>query len=177
MSWQIRQIVINLRCVSHGLKLLTHDGRILIVKTVKGNRLYKSEKLCSRTAISKLFSDGRSVSAFPLRAVIRMEENTGHRQHARFMISVPKKKIRKAVGRVLLRRRVREAYRLNRELLLPVLERCGMSVDIAFLYMDTNIANYQVIEAKMKAMLGKMADIAEANRQRLEAEKDDNESD
>lgn len=147
------------------------------LKTVKGNRLYKSEKLCSRTAISKLFSDGRSVSAFPLRVVIRMNEYAGDGRHARFMITVPKKKIKKAVGRVLLRRRVREAYRLNRNLLVPVLENCGKAVDMAFLYMDANIADYHVIEAKMKTLLGKIAGIAESNRIKQDTGKDNNECD
>ena len=59
---------------------------------MKGNRLYKSEKLCGRTAVSMLFSAGRSVSAFPLRAVIRMEKSAGDRRQARFMITVPKDK-------------------------------------------------------------------------------------
>lgn len=144
---------------------------------MKGNRLYKSEKLCSRTAVSMLFSAGRSVSAFPLRAVIRMEKSAGDRRQARFMITVPKKKIRKAVGRVLLRRRVREAYRLNRNLLLPALDRSGMWVDIAFLYMDSNIASYHVIETKMRTLLGKIADIAEASRIGQEAERNSNEGD
>ncbi len=151
---------------------------VIYLKKVKGNRLYKSEKLCSRTAIGELFTRGRSVSAFPLRAVIKMKGCEGEkRQHARFMITVPKKKIRKAVGRVLLRRRVREAYRLNRSLLLPVLEECGMSVDMAFLYMDANIADYHVIETKMRTLLGKIADIAEASRIGQEAERNSNEGD
>ena len=122
-----------------------------------------------------LFSAGRSVSAFPLRAVIRMEKSAIDRRQARFMITVPKKKIRKAVGRVLLRRRVREAYRLNRNLLLPALDRSGMWVDIAFLYMDSNIASYHVIETKMRALLGKIAGIAESVGQVQEHEKDGNE--
>lgn len=76
---------------------------------------------------------------------------------------------------MLLRRRVREAYRLNRNLLLPALDRSGMWVDIAFLYMDSNIASYHVIETKMRALLGKIAGIAESVGQVQEHEKDGNE--
>lgn len=106
-----------------------------------------------------------------------MEKSADDRRQARFMITVPKKKIRKAVGRVLLRRRVREAYRLNRNLLLPALDKSGMWVDIAFLYMDSNIASYNVIETKMRTLLGKIADIAEASRIGQEAERNSNEGD
>ena len=50
------------------------------------------------------------------------ESNRTYGAAAQFMITIPKKKIRKAVGRVLLRRCVRESYRLNRHLLMPALE-------------------------------------------------------
>ena len=130
---------------------------------MKGNRLYKCEKLCSRTAINGLFAGGRSVVAYPLRAVVMLHETPGGEQAvARFMITVPKKKIRTAVGRVLQRRRIREAYRLNRALLLPGLADNGCCVDIAFLYMDSNIADYAKIEKAMKVILGKISVLAGA---------------
>ncbi len=37
-------------------------------------RLYKREKLCSHTAINQMFSSGKSVIAYPLRAVYRIGE-------------------------------------------------------------------------------------------------------
>ena len=70
--------------------------------------LHKTEKLCSRTAVNRLFAEGKPAKAYPLRAVYN-ESNRTYGAAAQFMITIPKKKIRKAVGRVLLRRRVREA--------------------------------------------------------------------
>lgn len=128
---------------------------------MKGNRLYKCEKLCSRTAINGLFANGRSMVAYPLRAVVAVHNSAGE-PSARFMITVPKKKIRTAVGRVLLRRRIREAYRLNRPLLLPGLACCGCHADVAFLYLDSSIADYAKIEKAMKSILGKIAALAAA---------------
>lgn len=69
------------------------------------------------------------------------------------MITVPKKKIRKAVGRVLMRRRIREAYRLNRQLFVPQLEKSGKKIDIAFIYLASDLADYRVIERKMQHLL------------------------
>lgn len=125
---------------------------------MKGNRLYKFEKLCSRSAINMVFSDGKSEISYPLRAVFRVTDapmcgNTP----AQFLITIPKKKIRTAVGRVLMRRRVREAYRLNREILLPVLAQYGKSIDMAFLYLDTQQLSYAIIESRMKSLLAKIA--------------------
>ncbi len=131
---------------------------------MQGNRLYKREKLCSRTAIDMLFAGGRSVVAYPLRAVVavkRCGDDTGSEPGqdivAKFMITVPKKKIRTAVGRVLVRRRIREAYRLNRSILAQALQPAGSVAEIAFLYMDTSIADYATIEASMKKLLGKIS--------------------
>lgn len=118
--------------------------------------LHKYEKLCSRAAIDELFRTGNSAVAYPLRAVFTIK-NDGNKA-SRFFISIPKKKIRTAVQRVLLRRRTREAYRLNRELLAPIASVDGRTVDIAFLYMDKEIADYATIELKMKTLLKRIAD-------------------
>ena len=83
---------------------------------------------------------------------------------AQFLITIPKKKIRHAVDRVLLRRRTREAYRLwRRTLLYPTLQQAGLGVDIAFIYLDKEPASYDIIEERMKQLLARMADAAVAH--------------
>lgn len=126
-------------------------------------RLYKSEKLCSRTAIDRLFAGGTSVKAYPLRAVFALSgHGESEKAAARFMITVPKKRIRKAVERVLLRRRIREAYRLNRALLVPSLERGGRKAEIAFVYLSDKIKDYTLIEEQMRQILQTIASATEA---------------
>lgn len=127
-------------------------------------KLNKDEKLCSRKAVDLLFSDGKSLMAFPLRAAYRLRPQH-ERRPVQFLISIPKKRIRKAVNRVLLRRRTREAYRLNRrELLLQPLRQTGWGVDIAFVYLDSTPAPYEVINEKMISLLNRIAQAA-ANQQ------------
>lgn len=130
---------------------------------MKGNRLYKYEKLCSRTAINNIFGCGKSVICYPLRAAFCITPDTG--TPVQFLVSIPKKKIRKAVNRVLLRRRVREAYRLNRHLLVPYVQERGCSLKVAFLYLSDEIADYTVIEAKMQALMVKIIDAVEKSVQ------------
>ena len=121
--------------------------------------LRKDEKLCSRTAVDMLFGEGKSLMAFPLRAAYRLRPRGEY--PVQFLISIPKKRIRHAVGRVALRRRVREAYRLNRrELLQAPLEQSGWGVDIAFVYLDTNQAPYSVINERMVSLLTRIAQAA-----------------
>ena len=125
-------------------------------------KLKKDEKLCSRTAVNLLFDEGKSLMAFPLRAAYRLRPQGDH--PVQFLISIPKKRIRHAVMRVTLRRRVREAYRLTRrELLLPELLRTGQGVDIAFVYLESNPAPYSVIHDKMTSLLQRIAQAAAVN--------------
>lgn len=122
-------------------------------------KLKKDEKLCSRKAIDHLFNDGKSLMAFPLRAAYRLRPTGMH--PVQFLISIPKKRVHKAVDRVALRRRVRETYRLSRhELLTSVLEQTGLGVDIAFVYLDKTLAPYSVIDEKMRSLLQRIAHAA-----------------
>lgn len=123
-------------------------------------KLHKDEKLCSRTAVNRLFEEGYSLMAFPLRAAYRVRPRGEH--PVQFLISIPKKRIRRAVHRVTLRRRIREAYRLTRrQLLLAPLADANCGVDIAFVYLDKTEAPYAVIHEKMTTLLTRIASAAE----------------
>ncbi len=130
-------------------------------------KLNKDEKLCSRTAVNRLFGEGKSLMAFPLRAAYRLRPRG--EQPVQFLISIPKKRIRKAVNRVTLRRRTREAYRLNRrEILVPALEQHQCGVDIAFVYLDSTLAPYSVINEKMINLLTRIAHAAVEHQPSIE---------
>ncbi|MBE6310454.1 MAG: ribonuclease P protein component [Bacteroidales bacterium] len=130
-----------------------------------GNRLYKYEKLCSRTAINNIFQGGKSAICYPLRAAFTISAENAPTQ---FLITIPKKKIRKAVKRVLLRRRVREAYRLNRNRLTPILNKQGKSIKVAFVYLSDEIADYDTINTKMQALMDKIIAIVEKENNKQE---------
>ena len=122
---------------------------------MKGLRLYKVEKLRSNTVIERLFMPGgeslRAIS-FPLRAVwIKSESRPDGTSTPRFLIMIPKKRIRHAIDRVTLRRRVREAYRLNKHI-IPT----DVPAEIAFIYVDNKLHKYADIEASMIKLLNKI---------------------
>lgn len=117
-----------------------------------GFRLYKYEKLCSRKLIDGIFaSKNNSVKSYPLRLIYKVSEQND--TPAQFFISVPKRTFHHAVDRVLMRRRIREAYRLNRHLILPALSNANKSIAIAIVYIGDNLASYHIVEDKMKQAL------------------------
>lgn len=119
--------------------------------------LPKSHRLCSTKAVEHLFSKGQSAIAYPLRAVYCFREDSRTEVPVRFMLTVPKKKQRHAVDRVLLRRRMREAYRLNRDILFTSLADSHLQCDMAFIYLSTHKSDYATIEASMKQLLDKIS--------------------
>ncbi len=79
----------------------------------------KRERIVSLKLIETLFGGGvsQSVAAFPLRAVYMLSERQPNEASAQLLISVPKKRFRHAVDRNRVKRQIREAYRLHKDLL------------------------------------------------------------
>ncbi len=108
--------------------------------------LPKEERLCSRKALEELFGGGhRSVTAFPIRAVY-MPNAVGT---VRIMVSVSKRYFKRAVRRNRIKRQLREAYRLQKELLQPL----EAGLDIAFLWTSDEELPTDKVSQKMKNLL------------------------
>lgn len=123
---------------------------------MKGLRLYKKEKLCSPVAIEQLFARGggaQSALVYPLRAVWRHNPRRKSDAPVAFVISIPKKRLRHAVDRVAMRRKVREAYRLARPL-FPMPE--GVRIDLAFVYVSDKLKDYASVERAVHSLLSRM---------------------
>lgn len=119
--------------------------------------LSKAERLSGKNNIDLLFTQGHSFVVFPFRIVYTFLTASQQESRAAMFVSVPKKKFKRAVKRNLIRRRVKEAYRLNKHLLLPVLEEQNLHVAIAFLYLDREVREYHSIESKIKELLTQFA--------------------
>ena len=105
--------------------------------------LRKSERLCGLTAIAGLMEHGRGGTAGCLR--YKYLRNEGEKV-SRILVSVPKRSFKRAVKRNLLKRRIRESYRLQKDL-LPV------PVDIAFVYTPREVLPFADICASMAEAL------------------------
>ena len=108
--------------------------------------LKKNERLRSKNDIDKLFTSGESFVIYPFRIVYKFSDSNSSSK-ASILISIPKKRFKRAVKRNLLRRRTREAYRLNKDTLLHNLPNNHT------LYISNELHDYSVIEKKMKELL------------------------
>ncbi len=122
----------------------------------------KSQRLCSRYLINKLFEPGnsRSLSAYPMRLVFSLRDKPekgafrGNDDNA-LLISVPKRCFKHAVDRNKVKRQVREAYR-NATELLHVPE--GKIVDMAVIWLDNKHYPSAVVTAKVQNLLRRMSE-------------------
>jgi ribonuclease P protein component len=115
----------------------------------------KKERLSSRKTISTLFQSGNSISSFPVR-IIYMEVAQGP-SPATVAISVPKRLFKKAVDRNVLKRRIREAYRIHKSRLYTVLEEKDCRVNLVIQYHHPKIVDYQTIEEGVTKALDQLA--------------------
>ena len=121
--------------------------------------LGKEERLCSRKVLEELFSGGhQSVSAFPIRAVFMPNGQAG----VRILTSVSKRYFKRAVKRNRIKRQLREAYRLQKEMLLPL----EGGLDIAFLWTSDEVLPTEKVFQKMRSLLLRICE-SEAGKRNL----------
>ncbi len=105
--------------------------------------LPKAERLSGKTAIAALLEKGRYVTAGCLRVCYCVDNAL---EHSRILVSVPKKSFKRAVRRNLLKRRIRESYRLQKELLT-------LPCDLMFVYTPREVLPSTAIFAAMTEAL------------------------
>jgi ribonuclease P protein component len=108
----------------------------------------KKERLCGKTAISKLLAQGRHASVPGMRFLYMTE--TGN-DHARLLISVPKKIFKRAVKRNLYKRRIRESWRRQKHMLDVV-----KGVDILIIYSSKELLSYEEIYSGIGLIIEKI---------------------
>lgn len=123
------------------------------------NRLTHAERLRGEIRVNKLFLSGESFIAYPYRIVYAVSKagESEESPRAALLVSVPKKRFKRAVKRNRLRRCIKEAYRLNKALLHDSLQQLGLRVELAVVYLDKEVQPYNVLEKHMKEMLQKLA--------------------
>ncbi|ANO49597.1 ribonuclease P protein component [Flavobacterium columnare] len=110
------------------------------------------EKLKSRTLIDYLFTNGKSVSKYPLRLVFaEVSELKNTNTNLQIGVSVSKKYFKKAVDRNYYKRVLREVYRLNKEgFTESILEKKYIMM---LMYQTKDRLDFHEINDKIKSLL------------------------
>ena len=103
---------------------------LLYFRPMEGFTLHKEERLCSQKIIGDLFTSGESFLAYPLKVVFLKTDLDSSPVQAAFTVS--KRNFKRAVKRNLLKRRMREAYRLNKPGFYEVLVAKNIKLAIRF---------------------------------------------
>ena len=114
----------------------------------KRHTLSKDERLHGRNDISRLVAEGK-FGAVPHMKFCFIPENG--LPYSRILVSVPKKLFKRAVKRNLLKRRLRESYRLQKETLQE-----GKGLDIMFVYNTKEILTFKEIYGPVGQILAKV---------------------
>jgi len=120
------------------------------------NTLNKKERLNSKKSIELLFSGHAStLIAFPLRMIYKVVDKKEGEAAVSILISVPKKKFKRAVKRNYIKRQVREAYRCNKHSLVELMISKNQRLLIAFIFLDNKLYDISVIEKSITTLLNK----------------------
>lgn len=113
------------------------------------NRLKKKEIIRKNSEINELFKNGTSFRQFPIISYYHIINNNEGENPVKVLISVPKKHIKKAVIRNLIKRRIKEAYRQNKSELIEFCKNNNINLNIAIIYSNNNIDDYVIIKEKI----------------------------
>ena len=108
------------------------------------------EKLKSKKGIEKLFSEGKSVSAYPLRMVYVKNGELN-----KVGVSVSKRNFKLAVDRNRIKRLLREAYRLNKN---QFIEADVTDYSIMILFINKDFPDFELVNEKTKKLFCKFID-------------------
>lgn len=113
----------------------------------------KAERLCSKVIMDKVFETGK-VIVVPSFKLIWLKADKIEEQPVQIVITVPKRNFKRAVDRNKMKRRIREAYRKNKEVLYSGIS--SESYYMMLIYTGRSIIEYKEIEEKILKLLQRL---------------------
>ena len=118
----------------------------------------KEERLSGKKKVDELFSSGSSFYLPPLKVIaVSTERSDEPSVPVQVLITVSSKNVPRAVDRNRIKRRIREAYRLNKYLLYDELKKLNKKLLLGFVYTSKKIEPFPLIQEKVIASLQKIS--------------------
>ena len=117
--------------------------------------LPKNERLHSKKSIQELFDKGSSFFLYPFK-VLHLPIDSGEVETNVVLFSVSKRKIKNAVDRNYVKRRIKEAYRLNKSLLSSPASASRKMIGL--IYVSSELQDFQTIQKKIQKVLKRIAE-------------------
>ena len=128
-----------------------------LLENIAGEKLnfsfHKGERLCSKKIIDKLFLEGKSIFSFPIK-IGYLETSLPANFKVQAAFTVGKRNFKRAVQRNLIKRRMREVYRLNKSNFYDALGE--KQIAVFFIFTRKTIPEYSQIDASIKKGLKKL---------------------
>lgn len=115
----------------------------------------KPERISFQKEMDRLFKQGSAFISYPVR-VVYLEQKPFSGATVSILISVPKRKFKRAVQRNRMKRLIREAYRLNKIALIQHCQEKESGLLIAFLFIGNECCQWKEMEVAMQKALGSL---------------------
>lgn len=120
----------------------------------KSHGLSKAERISGVKDVAALLAGGKWMRSELLKVCFMRNDL----EFSRIVVAVPKRLFKRAVKRNLLKRRIREAYRLQKELLASAPGTAATSFDILLQYNSPEVAEFSAIRADVAVVLRRIAE-------------------
>lgn len=115
----------------------------------------KSDKLKKRKEITALFEKGQSMQKNPIRMIYREIPDPEMDVQLKTAVTVPSRNFRKATQRNLLKRRMREAFRITQ---FSLRDKTTRKFHLMLIYTAREITDYQTISNAIQHLLSKLGE-------------------
>lgn len=118
----------------------------------------KEERLKSRKIIKNLFESGKIIHQYPFKVLYFIEKNKENKYPAQIAISVSKRNFKRAVDRNSIKRKIRESYRRNKQVLYNELIKSDQNLYFFVIYTAKNDIDYSELDKSVKFLIKKISD-------------------
>jgi len=124
----------------------------------EGQSLGKNERLKSRKIINDLFDCGKIIHHYPFKILFKISSKENSIFPAQIAVSASKRNFKRAVDRIKIKRKIKEAYRQNKHLLYHELNKREQKLNLFVIYTAKQEIDYSTIDGEMKNLIQKIID-------------------